>query len=293
MINASLSAGLINNNTDLSQFLVLEPVVSSIYFNSSGLYFDKTFNEGKPYIICIIGEKTLDLYTYRNRNNSNNQTEFIEVYQPLGGNYGLDYINEEFIKRLIVEIFGEQKINDIKEKADEDWDKFKNDIEKLKKYADSYGNLLENKELDCRLFGYDSGKSLDDYIKDYNQKNHKYKYEIKKSQNRNYNWELLIPNKIFLNVYEEISYKIFLFIEEIYNDIHTGHILFLGTVSPINIIVNFLYDFAKEKKMDISIVVSEAPEKSISFGAVLFGLDNYVIKKRKEQFTALSKWYSY
>ena len=44
MIDASLSAGLIDNNTDLSQFLALEPVVSSIHYNSCYLCFNKTFN---------------------------------------------------------------------------------------------------------------------------------------------------------------------------------------------------------------------------------------------------------
>ena len=34
MINASLSAGLIDNNTDLSLFLALEPQVDGIYYNS-------------------------------------------------------------------------------------------------------------------------------------------------------------------------------------------------------------------------------------------------------------------
>ena len=137
MINASLSAGLIDNNTDLSQFLALEPVVSSIYYNSCDLCFNKTFNEGNPYIICVIGGETFDIYTYTNKKNSNNQIEFIEEYQPLGGNYGVDYINKEFIKRLIVEIFGEQKINDIKEKAGEDWYKFENEIEQLKNRLDA------------------------------------------------------------------------------------------------------------------------------------------------------------
>ena len=294
MINASLSAGLIDNNTDLSQFLALEPVVSTIHYNSSDSCFNKTFNKGNPYIICVIGGETFDIYTYKNKKKSNNQIEFIEEYQPLGGNYGENYINKEFINRLIVEIFGEQKINDIKENAGEDWNKFENEIERLKNFLDA-SFLVENInfKLDCRLFENDSDKSLEDYIYDYNKKNLKYKYEIKKSLNKRNKWELLIPNKIFFDIIQEISIKIFSVIEEIYNNIPTGVILLDGGYKNINNITNFLDAFSKEKKMDISIYIPGRPELSIAYGAVLFGFGNYLINKRKVQFTNLSKWYSY
>ena len=271
MIEASLSAGLIDNNTDLSQFLALEPVVSSIHYNSCYLCFNKTFNKGKTNIICVIGGETFDVYTYINKKNSNNQIEFIEEYQPLGGNYGEDYINKEFIKRLIVEIFGEQKINDIKEKAGEDWNKFENEIEQLQKGLDA-SFLVENInfKLDCRLFENGSDKSLEDYIYDYNKKNLKHKYEIKKRQRKRNNWELLILSKIFLDITQEISIKIFSVIEKIYNNIPTGLILLVGGYKKINNITNFLSAFAKEKKMDISISIPEEPELSITYGAVLF-----------------------
>ena len=82
---------------------------------------------------------------------------------------------------------------------------------------------------------------------------------------------------------------------EIYNHIQTRLILLVGVGkgTPKNIIANFLYAFAKEKKMNISIDIPENPELSIVFGAVLFGLGNYIIRNRKVQFTTLSKWYSY
>ena len=75
MINASKSAGLIEENTDLSLFLALEHVS----------FCDQNINEGKPYIICDIGGGTVDICTHKKTNISKYQTELIEVYPLLGG----------------------------------------------------------------------------------------------------------------------------------------------------------------------------------------------------------------
>ena len=286
MINASISAGLIKENSDLSLFLALEPEAAGIYYNSPIVSFnEENINGGKPYIVCDIGGGTVDICTHRKVNISNNQTELIEEYPPLGGDYGGNMINQEFINRLIVEIFGEDNINDLKnDVSSEDWSKFENDIESEKKKFSSFEP--KDIKLDCRLFEDDSGKTLQDYIDDYNKKkNLKYKYEIKKGQNKRNRWELLIPSQIFVDITKEISKKIFSHIEEIYNNVHTGFILFTGAGSQNFNITNFLYDFAKQKNMDIYIVSPEHPEISIVNGAVLFGFDNNVIRKRKAKYT--------
>ena len=46
--------------------------------------------------------------------NSFFNSELIEEYPPIGGNYGGNAINEEFIKRLIIELFREEKFKQIK-----------------------------------------------------------------------------------------------------------------------------------------------------------------------------------
>lgn len=80
---------------------------------------------------------------------------------------------------LIVEIFGEENINNIKnDSSSEDWSNFENEIEKLKKVFSEFepGDL----KLNCRIFDDNSNKTLEDYIIEYNKKTLKYKYEIKK-----------------------------------------------------------------------------------------------------------------
>ena len=114
MINASINAGLIDNNTDKSLFLALEPEVAGIYYYTISqeiLSFKSShIKEGKPYIICDIGAGTVDICTHRKININNINSELIEEYPPIGGDYGGQKINEEFIKRLIVEIFESEKI---------------------------------------------------------------------------------------------------------------------------------------------------------------------------------------
>ena len=176
MINASDKAGLINKNTDLSLFLALEPEVAGIYY-CSPLYSslnDDHMNSGKPYIICDIGAGTVDICTHRKVKNNNN-LELIEEYPPLGGDYGGNYINEEFIKKFIIEIFGEKYVKQLQNDSNnENWDEFERKIEELKQSFDA--NKPSNLKLDCQIFEDDSIKKiLENYISEYNSKNHKYK----------------------------------------------------------------------------------------------------------------------
>ena len=279
MINASDKAGLINKNTDLSLFLALEPEVAGIY-NCSKYSFlnDDHIKNGKPYIICDIGAGTVDICTHRKVMNNNN-LELIEEYPPIGGDYGGNYINEEFIKRFIIEIFGEKYVKQLQNDSNnENWDEFERKIEELKKSFDA--NKPSNQKLDCQIFG---DKELEDYISEYNSKNHKYK--ISKSNNNNKKWELLFSSQIFADITKEISEKIFLKIEEIYNNAHTGYIIMTGAGSKNKNISHYFKVFAKEKKMKIDIIKPAQPEVAIIKGAVLFGFKNNLIKKRKAKYT--------
>ena len=295
MINASFKAGLINETTDLSLFLALEPEVAGMYYFSNASSFNNLENND-PYIICDIGAGTVDICTHKRIKNdfsiikplnslSNEKSifdsELIEEYPPIGGDYGGNAINEEFIKRLIIELFGKEKVEQLKnDLTNEDWVKFEKEIEDIKrKYSDFEPT---NFKLDCYLFEDENNdKKLDDYINEYNNKNHKYKYEIKKNRK----WELSFPSMIFSDITKELAEKIFLKIEEIYNNVHTGEIITTGAGSKNNNFFHHLYDFAKEKNMHINISSTEDPEVSILKGAVLFGFNSNIIRKRKSKYT--------
>ena len=286
MIKASINAGLIDQKSDKSLFLALEPEAAGIYFYKSS-YCIKCqkknilyINDENPYIICDIGAGTADICTHKKINIEENP-ELIEEYPPIGGDFGGQKINEEFIKRLIVEIFGEDKVKELQNNPmDEDWDKFEKEIEDLKKSC--YDNDSKDLILDCSLFeDEDERETLEDYIEKYNKKNLKYKYNIQKKKK----WKLQFSSQIFLDIAKELSQKIFSKIEEIYKNAKTGHIILTGAGSKNNVIVNYFYEFAKEKNMKIEISTPPQPEISIMKGAVLFGFQSNIIRKRKAKYS--------
>ena len=289
MINASIRANLINENDDKTLFLALEPEVAGIYYYICSL-FNSEFNcehiqEGKPYIICDIGAGTVDICTHRKIMQDNKTSQLIEEYPPLGGDYGGNKINEVFINKFIIEIFGEENVKKLQSNSgdNEDWNEFEKNIELLK--ISCYNNelTLTNSTLDCELFedGLCPEKTLDYYIHEYDKKNLEKKYKIQKKKK----WKLEFDSQIFLDIAKELSYKIFSKIEEIYNNAHTGNIIMSGAGSKNEIITNYFYDFAKEKNMKIEITIPPNREISIMKGAVLFGFQSDIIRKRKAKYT--------
>ena len=58
-----------------------------------------------------------------------------------------------------------------------------------------------------------------------------------------------------------------------------------GAGSKNSLISNYLYEFAKEKNMKIEITNPPQPEISIIKGAVLFGFQSNIIRKRKSKYS--------
>ena len=314
MIDASRDAGLINDNTDLSLFLALEPEVAGIFYFSN-LYsnFEEELYD-TPYIICDIGAGTVDICTYikKKKKNENdfliNETNestiitkikdndnlikepegdifdsvLIEEYPPIGDDHGGNYINEEFINRLIENLFGKEKIEYLKNNKIKKWKEFEEKIEKLKRdfsYEEPY-----DCSLDCRIF-YDKNnqKTLDEYITDYNKNHIKYKYELK--INTEEDWELVFPSQIFVDITKKVAEKIFLKLEEVYNNVKNAQIIFTGAGSKNSNLINYISDIIDEKKLSLEVKTTYQPDISIIKGAVLFGFQSNIIRKRKAKYT--------
>ena len=182
-----------------------------------------------------------------------------------------------------MELFGEERVNKLKNNpANEDWIEFEEKIEKLKRSFNNYETA--DHFLDCRLFEDKSiNKNLDDYISEYNNKEHKYKYNIRRKADKD--WGLLFPINVFSDIIKKISKKIFIKLEEIYNNVHTGNVIFTGAGSKNYTICQYIQEFAKEKNLNIHISAAAQPEVSILKGAVLFGFNSNIIRKRKSKYT--------
>ena len=294
MINASRNAGLINEKTDLSLFLALEPEVAGIFYFSELYSNIEDENYGIPYIICDIGAGTVDICTYIkekpdkddliiNANANLFNSVLIEEYPPIGGDYGGNYINEEFIKRLIIELFGAERVEKLKNDViNEGWKKFEDNIETLKR--DFSEQDIYDCKLDCRLFKEKgTKKKLNDYIAEYNKKKHEFTYQLK--INPNEKWELMFSSQIFIDITKEISKKIFLLLEKVYNNVNKAEIIFTGAGSNNTNLINHIEDFIKEKKLELYVKTSYQPQIAVLKGSVLFGFQNSIIRKRKSRYT--------
>ena len=254
MIKASLNAGLIDKNTDKSLFLALEPEAASIYYINI-LFQQKKIHcphieQGSPYIICDIGSGTVDICTHKKIKEKENSFAIYEEYPPFGGDFGGKKINEEFINRLIIPLFGKEKVNELKNNKDDydEWTAFENNIELLKKSFPD--NLFDILNLDCRLFESEN-KNLNDYISEYYKKNLDYKYKIQNKNNNKNKWILQFESKIFHDITMELAQKIFSRIEEIYNAVHTNYIIFSGAGAENHVLTNYIIKCAKQKKIEL------------------------------------------
>ena len=169
----------------------------------------------------------------------------------------------------------------MKEKSKKnDWAKFDNQIEELKRaYKDNQDDFLT---LQCIYF-YDDEypKNFEYYISGYNQKDLQFKYEIKKNRL----WELDFPGKIFSDIIKELAQKIFPKIEEIYNSVKAERIILTRAGSNNKVLIDYICCLAEEKNILLDTITPPQPEISIMKGAVLFGFQNDIIRKRKAKYT--------
>jgi hypothetical protein len=282
MLKASKKAGLINDNTDLSLFFALEPEVAGIfYFSDLNSEVDSEKKEkelNNPFIICDIGGGTVDICTLKKETKKDT---LIEEYPPIGGDYGGNYINKEFMKRLIIELFGEKRLE--KAKNDEKYIEFENNIEKLKKD-------LEDGQYDCTLnceiFKENinsSDNELNYYIEEFNKKAYNFKYKLKRGEK--YKWDLIFPSQIFLDITKEIADKIFLKLLEVYQNFENVQTVFTGAGSNNKVLIQYIQQNFESKRINFDNKTTIQPEISILKGAVIYGLQNNIIRKRKPKYT--------
>ena len=151
MINAALEAGLIRDDDDLSNFFALEPEAASIYYNKSPQAYNGIENFNDPFIVCDFGAGTVDIVTHK-LIKTKKEYKFNEIYRPLGGDNGCNKINEDFMNKVIKELFGNQCFNETKkiicENEYNSWIELENKIEEYKKKFINPAQLKEQFQID-------------------------------------------------------------------------------------------------------------------------------------------------
>ena len=182
MMEASIKAGLINENDDKSLFFALEPEAASLYCSINKDIDQNYFNKGEYYIVCDLGGGTGDIVAHLVGSNNN----LNEIHPACGGKYGSNEIDKLIYNEIILPLFGCKDFNSFykkykrnnKETIDDvselfnDWYELEREIKDFKE-----GVTMENVENNERypinftifksIFD-DENINLNDLIKEYN-----------------------------------------------------------------------------------------------------------------------------
>ena len=287
MINAAQNAGLIREDDDPSNFFTLEPEAASIYYHSSPHSFkDEHIDSGEPFILCDLGSGTADIVTQK-KILENNEIKFEELYPPIGGDDGCNKINENFMNRVIKELFGEKCFNEVKEKICKNnycnWVEFENKIEEFKKNYIKLEQLNQSFKIDCDIFDLGNDQNLEQLINNFNLNHPSWKLKIERSWKILFSFQIIhdLMLELINNIVEKYISKII--DSESFQDIKT--LVFAGGASANPMLFNFIRNNEKLKSKIIYFLKSHNPEVAIAFGSVLYSYDHNKISPRKAKYT--------
>ena len=291
MMVACERAGLFNRHTDRGNFLALEPEAASLYCTYDNSIDKNYLMTGKTYIVCDLGGGTGDLVTHYRIS----EASVIEKYKPTGGPYGSEEIDNEFLTQVIKEIFGFDNFISLKDKLNQtklaklesswdeitlyhEWDEFKEKINIQKRIT--YAIKDSSFSLSCQIFSdFENGAKLKDLVEKYNNScKEGWKVDIKNEKF----WILEFPNKIIFDLIEDHATKIGAQISEICNQVKDiESILYVGGYCANEVLIDSL----KKKFPNLVHLKPSCPEKAVIQGAVIFGINPYVIGSRKAIYT--------
>ena len=283
MLQASQKANLFEENDDTSTFFSLEPEAASIYYNTEIHNYKDVIDSGCGFILCDLGSGTADIIAQKKViNDLNNQINFVELYRPIGGDYGSQKINDYFIERVIKKLFGEQSYKNLEEnlkKEYQEWIKFEKDIELFKTSYDF--TLIPNQpryySINCEIFTDYCNGNIGDLVNKFNEQcPEKWKLTIKRR------WTIDFPYDIMDDLMEELIKGVLNCIEEIKKNAEVKSLIFTGgaSLSPtmVSKIQNKIID-------NLNYIQSHNPETAISMGSVKYVFNRNIISIRKAKFT--------
>ena len=288
MRRAAQEAGIFNSN-EQSTFFALEPEAAACDYvvnnpNSCAIA------PGSIYIICDIGGGTVDISTHK-RVKENNNIYIEEVYPPIGGNNGSTFINKKFLDEVITKLFGKNTVNQllnlIKDPSSKkdiyfEYCEFLESIEEFKiNISEKRKEKNEAKRINCSIFSdfIDKNISIEDLIENFNE-NCKEEWKITK-----YNeFKIYFPYQIMIDMTKEIIVnKIVKYLNNIISNVpNVNSIIYAGSVSSNPFIISMIQE---ELGYNINHYLCTYPALAVVKGAVIFGLNPYMIKTRISKYT--------
>ena len=287
MRKACISAQIFNND-EQSTFFALEPEAAACDYSINNPNSDAIL-PGKTYIICDIGGGTVDISTHK-RIEENGEIYIEEMYPPIGGNNGSSFINKRFMEEVIKKLFGKKaidrlfkKINEPSERAEiySDYCEFLESIEEFK-IKISEDKKDESRRINCIVFKefIDENQNIDNLIEKFN-KCCKKNWKIP----NNNGFKIYFPYQIMIDLTKEVIVDpIIKYINRIIFDVpQIDSIIYAGTVSSNDYIISMIK--ADLSGYDIEHYLCTYPSIAVVEGAVIFGLNPHIIKKRISKYT--------
>ena len=292
MIKAAKTAGIFNELiTDKSLFLALEPECASLDFINEKSSDKNVVNVGNNYIVCDIGGGTIDISSHtRKINHIDNKIYIEELYPPSGGNKGSTYINKAFMEKVIKKIFGEKALNDLfeavknntlEENEDFDYDDYMNLLEQIEEFkiGINVNSINGSRRINCSVFKNFIEEDISELVRKYNLNCPK-KWKIVKYSS---DLKIFFPNQIMIDLTKEIIVDNTVnYIWEIIDHVkNINSIIYAGTVSKNSYIISMIQSQLPNK---INSCVTIHPSLAVARGAVMFGMNPFVIKSRISRF---------
>ena len=280
------------NKNEQSTFFALEPEAAACDYvinnpNSNAII------QGNTYIVCDIGGGTIDISTHK-RIEEDGNIYIEEVYPPIGGNNGSTYINKKFMEEVIKKLFGIKAYNRLMDAINDpverleiyaDYIDFLESIEEFKtKISEEKSDKKESRNINCHIFEefLDKNEKIDNLIENFN-KTCKNDWKIKNYNKKNF--RIYFPYQIMIDLTKEIIVdKIKNYIGRIILDVpHINSIIFAGSVSKNNYVISMIEEALSD--YELKSYVCTYPSVSVVKGAVIFGLNPYIIRKRVSKYT--------
>lgn len=289
MRKACEMAKIFNNDDNQSTFFALEPESAACDYVINNPNSD-AITPGKTYIICDIGGGTVDISTHK-RVEENGEIYIEEVHPPIGGNNGSTYINKKFMEEVIKKLFGNKAFNKLMEKINDPFERqeiYADYCDFLESIEEFKINISEEKEKDskninCALFKefIDKNEKIDNLVNIFN-KSCKSDWKI---TNYNKKFRIYFPYKIMIDLTKEIIIdKISKYINRIILDVpHIDSIIFAGSVSSNNYIISLIKE--NISNYNLKSYLCTFPSVAVVKGAVIFGLNPFIIRKRISKYT--------